>query len=56
MEAAYPHRIVKWSWSVPGGSGRALEASETAELTGTLREPYWKLNRPGDERYRDRLR
>ena len=45
IEAAYPHRIVKWS----------LPPDENGELTGSTRLPYWKLNAPGDERYLDQI-
>jgi hypothetical protein len=39
-------RILKWSWTE---SGRG-EASESGELTGTLRTAYWKENGPGNEK------
>lgn len=45
-------RIVKWTWT---GPGQDAEASETGELVGTLREAYWKLNGPGNEKYLRRL-
>jgi hypothetical protein len=38
-------RLLKWSWTF---SGR--EASESGELTGTMRTAYWKENGPGDEK------
>lgn len=41
IEAAYPHRIVKWS----------LPPDVNGELTGSTRLPYWKLNQEGDESY-----
>ncbi|HXV13561.1 MAG TPA: hypothetical protein VEC56_05090 [Candidatus Krumholzibacteria bacterium] len=41
IEAAYPHRIVKWS----------LPPDVGGELTGSTRLPYWKLNSEGDESY-----
>jgi hypothetical protein len=41
IEAAYPHRIVKWS----------LPPDVSGELTGSTRLAYWKLNRAGDESY-----
>jgi hypothetical protein len=41
IEAAYPHRIVKWS----------LPPDMSGELTGSTRLPYWKLNQEGDEAY-----
>jgi hypothetical protein len=55
VETAHPHRIVKWTWSLPGAAGRAGDSSESGELAGTLREAYWKLNGPGNERYREQL-
>ena len=39
-------RILKWSWIEAG----KIEASESGELTGTLRTAYWKDNRPGNEK------
>ncbi|MFN3198749.1 MAG: hypothetical protein ACE366_10120 [Bradymonadia bacterium] len=39
IEAAYPHRIVRWQCS----------DGESAALTGSKRMPYWRLNREGDE-------
>jgi hypothetical protein len=41
IEAAYPHRIIKWS----------LPPDVNGELTGSTRLPYWKLNQEGDESY-----
>jgi hypothetical protein len=41
IEAAYPHRIVKWS----------LPPDVGGELTGSTRLAYWKLNQAGDESY-----
>ena len=41
VEAAYPRRILKWT----------TDRGESAELTGTTRLPYWKLNKEGDERH-----
>jgi hypothetical protein len=41
IEAAYPHRIVKWS----------LPPDVSGELTGSTRLAYWKLNQEGDESY-----
>jgi hypothetical protein len=38
-------RILKWAWTESGRS----EASESGELTGTLRTAYWKENGPGKE-------
>lgn len=45
IEAAYPHRIVKWS----------LPPDVSGELTGSTRLPYWELNAPGDEHYLEQL-
>ncbi len=39
IEAAYPHRIVKWS----------LPPDQSGELTGSKRLKYWSLNRNGGE-------
>jgi hypothetical protein len=41
VEKAYPHRIVRWE----------LLPDVSAELTGTIREPYWKLHDNGHEKY-----
>ena len=41
IEAAYPHRIVRWE----------LLPDIAAELTGSARLEYWKLHDNGDERY-----
>lgn len=49
IETAYPHRIVKWTWSAARGA--AVEASESGELTGTQRVAYWKLNGNDGERW-----
>ncbi len=53
IEAAYPHRIVKWAWS--GARGADAEASESGELTGTERVAYWKMNGRGGERGLEKL-
>ncbi len=45
VEHRYPHRIVRWE----------MPPDVSAELTGTQRLPYWKLNRNGDERYLKKL-
>lgn len=45
IEAAYPHRIVKWS----------LPPDVEGELTGSTRLAYWKLNQEGDESYREEI-
>lgn len=39
VEEAYPHRIIRYEFG----------QSETLELTGTARMPYWELNGAGDE-------
>jgi hypothetical protein len=44
-------RILKWSWSKPGNG----EASESGELTGTLRTAYWKESGSGNEKLLRRL-
>jgi len=44
IEAAYPHRIVRWSL-----------APDVGELTGTARLKYWSLNGNGDERYLEEI-
>ncbi|MEI6084448.1 MAG: hypothetical protein WCS70_09125 [Verrucomicrobiota bacterium] len=41
VEEAYPHRILRWE----------LLPDVKAELTGTIRVPYWQLHRNGDEKY-----
>lgn len=41
VEAAYPHRILRWE----------LAPDLTAELTGTIRLPYWQHNQNGEERW-----
>jgi hypothetical protein len=40
IEAAWPHRLLK----------RTGEGGEEAVLLRTTRQPYWRLNRPGEER------
>ena len=39
-------RILKWSWTEPGQG----EASESGELSGTLRTAYWKENGEGNQK------
>lgn len=52
VERAYPHRIVRWSWSSAArGDLRAGEAMESAELAGSIRLPYWQLHGNGQESY-----
>jgi hypothetical protein len=50
VERAHPHRIVRWAWT-PVAPGGRREGMDAAELTGTTRVAYWRLNGPGDERY-----
>jgi hypothetical protein len=52
IEAAYPHRIIQWSWSASSGSSEALESGE---LAGSERVVYWRLNGNGDEERLDTL-
>jgi len=50
VERADPHRVVRWTWtSVAPRGRRAAEASESAELAGSVRLPYWHLHDRGDE-------
>jgi hypothetical protein len=44
-------RILKWTWTESGRD----EASESGELTGTLRTAYWKENGPGNEKLLQQL-
>ncbi len=63
IEAAYPHRIVRWEWKQAprqkGGAGGPLalraEGNDSGELTGSARLRYWELHREGDDRYLARL-
>lgn len=41
VEAAYPHRIIRWE----------APPDLSADLTGTARLKYWQLHNNGDERY-----
>ncbi len=50
VERAHPRRIVRWSWA-PAATGAARDAAETAELTGSTRLAYWRLNGPDGERH-----
>jgi hypothetical protein len=45
IEREYPHRLVRWRHS----DGSHLRLQESTRL------PYWKLNKPGDESYREEL-
>ena len=45
VEPDRDHRILKWTWMHPDPG----EASESGELSGTLRTAYWKENGPGKE-------
>ena len=51
VERAYPHRIVRWSWSAAAAGVGASEATESAELAGSARLPYWRLHGNGQETY-----
>ena len=55
IEAAYPHRIVRWSWEADRPTLVAPEASEWGALTGTIRVKYWNLHDNGDESYLEQL-
>ena len=55
IETQYPHRVVRWQWEPARAALRAPEASETGELTGTVRVKYWQLHDNGDERWLDEL-
>jgi len=48
VEAAYPHRLVRWEW-------KQGEADDSGELSGSARLQYWRLHGEGDERYLARL-
>lgn len=54
VEAAYPHRVVRWHWA-PAAGGPALGGTDAGELTGSIRAAYWRLNQPGGERWLDSL-
>lgn len=54
VERAPTRRIVAWERDVPGLSGPEPER-EHAELTGSIRDPYWRHNRKGDEALRKKL-
>jgi hypothetical protein len=57
VEAAYPHRIVRWNWSPPigGDPGRSLGGEDSGELTGSTRLEYWKLHANGEESHLEAL-
>ncbi len=56
IESAWPHRLLRWTWTSPGGKAAFPGgADESAELTGSARLEYWKLHDNGDERYREQL-
>jgi len=61
VEAAYPHRIIRWEWKQAPGSGAAREGAwgsdsdDSGELAGSARLSYWKLHGEGEERYLARL-
>jgi hypothetical protein len=58
IEAAYPHRIVRWSWEAgarDAGGARRPAVVERGSLTGTARLAYWTLNGNGAESYREKL-
>ena len=49
IEAAYPHRLLAWSWS------RGSELLDAAELTGSRRMKYWELHAEGQGELRVKL-
>jgi len=53
IEAAWPHRVLKWAWSATGTPrGRmGRDGLDEGELLRSTRLPYWRLNGPGGERY-----
>lgn len=54
VERAYPHRIIRWSWSpAPGAS--PLGGTDAGELAGSTRLAYWQAHNPGDERHLEEL-
>ena len=54
VERSHPHRIVRWAWT-PAAAGGRREGMDSAELAGTTRLEYWRLNGPGDQRYLGRI-
>jgi hypothetical protein len=55
VEAASPHRVVRWETRAPTTHPPLLGGTDAGELTGTARLPYWTLHDPGDERMLERL-
>ena len=56
VESSYPHRIVRWEWNPPVGSGRwGADSNDSGELGGSARLKYWELHDEGGERYLARL-
>jgi hypothetical protein len=49
IEQAYPHKIVRWSWTPASNAAPFLGGTDAGELTGSARLEYWKLHDPGDE-------
>jgi hypothetical protein len=54
VERDWPRRIIAWEGEVAGFSGNE-PSTERGELTGSMRDAYWKHNRPGDEALREKL-
>jgi hypothetical protein len=53
IEAAYPHRVLRWSWTARAerAEGRLADGTDEGELIRSTRLPYWRLNGEGGERY-----
>lgn len=53
IEPAYPHRILKWTWTASAGRTARMSGDglDEGELIRSTRLPYWRLNGPGGERY-----
>lgn len=50
IESSPPRRVLRWTWTGPAREGRmGGDAAESAELTGSERLPYWRLQGNGDE-------
>lgn len=49
IEAAWPHRIVRWRWT-PAPGVRGAGGHDSGELMGSARLAYWQMNGPGGER------